>query len=287
MDGAREGVGLGSLVGKGLTDKIGEIVATAVDRAKASIELKGKFDIVADDFKGHKRPNQVTQAEYDKIVANYSDIRREKTDLKFNTAGMTEEEKSKFMASTMGDIGSIMQTGSGRDLIDKLSHQKDGHTTTINMSKDAAGKPNPLGASADAANPADRAKWSDGTGVNSIVNYVPGANVTVPGYGKDKFNPFRSDVALYHEMVHAMHITDGTMASSKVSSGPKIDQDAGIQNFEHQAAGLGDYAADPITENAYRRERNAIGNHAGGISNADPALDDRNMPQRTNYAPTP
>lgn len=265
-----------------------EAMAAAKDRALAKKELEGKFDVVADDFKGQKRPNQVTQAEYEKIVATYSDIRRGKTDLQLNTEGMTEEQKTKFVHDTMGDIGSIMQTSSGRNLIEQLAYQKDDHQTTINLAKDSLGNPNPLGASADAQDPLERSKWSDGTGVNAKLNYVPGQDVTIPGYEKDTFNPIRSDVVLYHEMVHALHIANGSMAKGTVTNGPQVDIDRGIQNFEHQATGLGDYAADPMTENGYRRERNAIGNHTGGIINATTAaLDDRSMPQRTNYAPTP
>ena len=87
-------------------------------------------------------------------------------------------------------------------------------------------------------------------------------------------------------MTHAMHNVNGTRAEGTVSNGPKPDIDSSKNNSEHQATGLGDWANDPITENAYRRERNAIGNNKGGISSTTAALDDRQMPQRDQYTVT-
>ena len=289
--------GLGDVIANGTQGKdhlggpggffggLGDVIATIVDRAKASIELSSKFDVVPDDFKGHRRPNQVTQAEYQQIVNTYSDIRREKTDLKFDTTGMNDQDKAKFTGGAMEDISRIMQTKSGRDLINNLAHQKDDHTTTLRLSKDGSGNPDPVGANTDTLDVNDRPKRSDGKGANSVIEYVPGADAVLPG-AKNTYWPIRSDVALYHEMTHAMHNVNGTRAEGTVSNGPKPDIDSSKNNSEHQATGLGDWANDPITENAYRRERNAIGNNKGGISSTTAALDDRQMPQRDQYTVT-
>lgn len=94
---------------------------------------------------------------------------------------------------------------------------------------------------------------------------------------------FRSDVALYHELVHSYHDTRGTTDAPPVDAmdgmrrelrrgnfggaldeilhpDPNIASDAaaGLNRYEHQAAGLGVHADNPISENAYRRERNGV-----------------------------
>jgi hypothetical protein len=73
----------------------------------------------------------------------------------------------------------------------------------------------------------------------------------------------RSDVILAHEMQHALHETQGTMAAGTYAgAGP----DNGTQsNYERQAVGLPTsathYPGDPdgCTENTYRAERNQLG----------------------------
>ena len=83
-----------------------------------------------------------------------------------------------------------------------------------------------------------------------------------------------------------MHVINGDMAPGKVIHGAKADIDAGIGNIEHQAAGIEDFASEPISENVYRSERNLIGQNYGSIRSSNPALDDSLMPRRTQYVPT-
>jgi hypothetical protein len=55
----------------------------------------------------------------------------------------------------------------------------------------------------------------------------------------------REKHGLYHELVHAWHITNGTQATG-------VHKDT--RNSEWQATGLGPWAGEPISENAIRRQ---------------------------------
>jgi hypothetical protein len=62
----------------------------------------------------------------------------------------------------------------------------------------------------------------------------------------------RPDVVLAHELEHARHQTQGTMAPGHLD---------GVPRCELQAIGLGDFAGDleGCTENTYRRQRSELG----------------------------
>jgi hypothetical protein len=79
------------------------------------------------------------------------------------------------------------------------------------------------------------------------------------------WNPIPSDVALFHELVHAYHLVNDTTAKGEVTKEQAIHPgDAGVKMMEYQAVGLdtrdGDaahaYSQDQFTENRYRHDRN-------------------------------
>jgi hypothetical protein len=259
--------------------RVGEAgrVAETGEVSAAVKDLRSRFDIVADDFAGERRPNQLTQAEYDRVERLFNDVRDGKTHLRFGGKDLAADPN--FRDLVMRDIATILQTASGRALIDKLANNPNGNTVTITVHRDAAGRPDTSNAFADAANPAERSKWGNGKGVHAIMAYVPGRGVEIPG-GSSQWLPLRVDVVLFHEMVHALHMTRGTMDDSLVQPGPGVsngDVSAGIRNSEYQAVGLGRYAKDPITENRYRTERRRIGDGLGGLPG------DSTMNQRDEY----
>lgn len=128
-----------------------------------------------------------------------------------------------------------------------------------------------------------RGRWSRdattnarGAGTNSTIWWNPTASVGSCN---------RADVILAHEMQHAFHETQGTMARGTYVDPSGASPDSGrIANFERQAVGLsrsdtpggaGHYPGDSdgCTENTYRAERNQLG------------LGD-NFAQRTRYSGT-
>jgi hypothetical protein len=251
------------------------------DQKKAQQELKGQFQIVPADFVGPRLPNQVTQQEFEKLANNYSDIRTGNSNIKLDTAGMDAKKEAEFREKTMKDFSSMLQTGSGRDLIDQLAHAqaKDGtaRTTTIH------GIANPLGAEAAASDPAKAADRGNGVGTNMTVNYAPGADVNVPG-AKDQWLPVRSDVALFHEMTHALHGVSGTRKNDMVADKDLQpgDPKGRTKLEEYATVGLGPHANDAITENRYRNERRLLAGRVG----ARPGDELPGMGPRTNYSPT-
>lgn len=239
----------------------------------ADAALRDRFEIVAPDFKGTRAGNQLTQAEYDRVLKQYADIAAGRTDIKFNASDSRDPE---FKKGVMKDFGTLMQTPSGRALLDSLANNPNGNTLTVKVNRDSAGNPDLSNAYADASDPSKRSQWGNGRGVPSTISYVPGKGVDVPG-GTSKWLPLRGDVVLYHELAHAMHITHGTMDDSIVTlkqGASSMDVQSRIRNSEYQAVGLGQYKNNSISENVYRAERNGIKGKKGALP-TDGALNRR------------
>lgn len=266
-----------------LTDPVG-----ALDRQKAQHDLASKFQIVDPKFQGQRLPNQVTQEEFEKIAKTYSDIRLERSDIKFGTDGMSDEDAAKYKSGAVQDMGSLMQTPAGRELLFKLANNtsgekdKDGnpvhHTTTLKpFLKD--GKVDPTNSQEDVAPGANRANSSNGQGTNTVVNYNPGQAVTPAGGSKQPWWPARSDVIMMHEMTHAYHDTIGDTDYGMVQASDGVPTDVGhVAEYEHQAVGLGKYKNNSVSENAYRKQRAEIATGCEGVLPGD-----SNMPQRDYY----
>jgi hypothetical protein len=84
----------------------------------------------------------------------------------------------------------------------------------------------------------------------------------------------RTDITLFHELVHARHYQQGTLIPSErlvseTEATADVDKPyekadapngrAGVRLEEYATVGLGAYAGDALTENKYREERRALG----------------------------
>jgi hypothetical protein len=226
-------------------------------------------------------PNQLTESEFEHQAHVFSDIRTGRSDIKFDAG-----DDQAYRDGAMRDMANMMQTSSGRQLLDTMANNtagekdKDGnpvhHTTTLMPFLKADGTPDTSNSDElglDVKNHADQ----NGTGVNSRVRYNPGLNV---GNGPEAWWPGRSDVILTHEMTHAYYDTQGTTDNSKVdpTTGDGVAGNVGayggtLHRYEHQAAGLGNYANAPISENKYRDERALLGNaNAPGAQPGDAGM---------------
>lgn len=312
--------GMQSLIGNaGVQDAMRGCIKTppkldpiAEDRALAAKELSDRFTIVDDDFEGERLPNQVTQAEYEKLTAVYSDIRLGRGDLTIDGSKYSsEEDAAAYKTGVLGDIASLLQTESGRQLVYALhdnATQKDEngdpihrHTTLTPLLNDDGtvdrtnGYAAPEGWGGDAKVNRD-GTLSPGEGTDVTIAYNPGVNVGEAYQDYWDANPwlegFRSDVILMHEGNHALMMTTGMCDPRTVqrtdnkanSRDPLMAQDAraGISRTEHQAVGVGLYANDPMTENAYRTERKILGEAGAPGSNES----DANLTLRTSYTPS-
>jgi hypothetical protein len=276
-----------------------------MDRMQAQRDLSDRFQVVGDDFIGPRNHNQVSQAEYEQICHTYSDIRLGRGDLTIDTSEMTDAGQSeRYRDGAMSSIADMMMTTSGRAQINGLSNNiarnDDGtartaasgadihHRTTMRaLYNDTNGDRNWLNDGTTEANynntnasaTAYGAHGETGTTLDST-GYGRWMRDSTTGARADGFdstlwwNPAvtggdcdRSDVILAHEMQHALHETQGTMARGTYS-GPGPDGAAPtipVRNYERQAVGLPHsgtvFPADTVgcTENTYRAERNQLG----------------------------
>lgn len=294
----------------GVLDPVG-----MMDRQQAQRDLSDRFQVMPDDFIGPRNHNQVSQAEYEQIAHTFSDIRLGRGDLTLNTSEMTDSaQEERYRDGTMSSIADMMMTTAGRQQIMGLSNnvarnddgtaRTDGagddihrHTTIRAFYNDTNGDGNWLNDGTTEANynngnavaTAFGAHGETGTTLDrtGFGTWNRDATTGARGPGFDStiwFNPGvsagncdRGDVVLAHEMQHALHETQGTMAAGTYSgAGP----DSGtIRNYERQAVGIphtgGHFPGDPdgCTENTYREQRNQLG------------LGDRFLP-RTDYSTT-
>lgn len=261
-----------------------EELARMLDREKAQKELSGLFQIIGADHEGAKDPNMVSQAEYEKLCNQYSDIRTGNSQIKVDAGERKGEEADMFKAFLMGDIESMLQTEVGRSLINELSTQKDAGdkplTTTI------MGAASPTQAKAHTTERKQNAiDWSEnGVGADMTVEYAPGKDVNKPGSTSPWF-PMRSDVVLFHELTHALHGTRGEFEKGEVPQSELApDDEKGVPLEEYATVGLGRFAGskDPkyaVNENAYRAERRDLVDKPG-MRRGD---DDWAMERRTSY----
>jgi len=210
----------------------------------------------------------------------------------------------------MNDIAAIMQTESGRDLIYELQDNvmigKDGkpahREVAISPNVDNDGAPQNNARNIGAMTPGEQVPFPDGrsgVGDNTTVLYNPGVDVVTPHMTS------RSDVTLYHELVHARHRTQGTLDAGEVLANDGVARELAQADFagaseearnpdvnvwldalwldrgpkfgpvdraEHQATGLGYYEDARFSENRYRGERNDLAFSGEGVAGDWPML---------------
>jgi hypothetical protein len=279
------GRGLGQEGLMGLLDPVG-----MMDRQQAQRELAGNFEIIDPAHPpapGTAAPNQVTQEEFERTARLYSDIRLDRTHMHFGIGEMSDADQDQYRRDMMGQMGRIMQTGTGRELIDGLAHNPLGHDLTMHAHRDSTGALDMTNANAE---PVTGETDASTPGVGSAVdlNINPSNDHTVVSRATDPWADQRGDVTLFHEMTHAWHELRGTDDASGPVTAPGLggstrDADRGdIQAWEHQAVGIGSHAADTSpNENSYRRARALIGAHGGPTV----VPGDVGMAQRGDYAP--
>jgi hypothetical protein len=279
--------------------------AGMMDRQAAQRELQNRFQVVPDDFIGPRLPNEVTQSEYQNVAHEYSDIRMGRGDLTIDTSERTPAEAKQYRDGAMNDIANLLQTNTGRAEIAGLSnntvadaagntihrhttlealHQDVNHDN--NRSNDGDAPIDTTNGFADPVNFANSEQRADASG--KMVN-GPGSDVVVRYNPGVTINTTRSDVILAHELRHTMDETHGGLDPTLVQASDGVPVDAGwkpnpLHRWEHQAAGLGLHATEPVNENHYRAERAEI-----GATETGPAVQpgDVNMPQRQSYLVLP
>jgi hypothetical protein len=184
----------------------------------------------------------------------------------------------------MGNIGRILQTGTGRDLIDGIAHNPLDHDVTMHTHRTGGAIDNTNANAEPRTNEHDASTPGVGSDVNLFVN--PAMGNQPMGQPGDPWSDSRSDVWMFHEMTHTYHQLRGQDDASGIATEPGLgtntrDRDnADVQRWEHQAVGLGTHEHDATpNENAYRRARAAIGARGGATT----LPGDAGMAQRASY----
>jgi hypothetical protein len=236
-------------------------------------QLLQGMTIIPESFNGVRESNMVTQREFDRMAADYASIRHGDGDLTVTAHGFNAADTDQRRAAAMTDVRRILQTPSGRQLIHELNHQPRHHHTTVDSSfanphTDFVG-PNTLAA-------------TNGHGGDSDIAYDP---TEQPVFASNEaWDPVRSDVTLYHELVHAEHWgngdeVDGAITAADGGTERDLFHRGGrppVARGEYQATGLGRFRRDPFSENRYRNERRSV-------STAEQVAGDATMPDRDNY----
>ncbi len=207
-----------------------------------------------------QRGNQVTPAAFEHILGMYSAIRRGDTNFNFERRENPLATKG-HKARAMGDIGKILQTASGRGLIQELIDS--------NVPIDITKAENPRQAFESEQEAFE--SYQNPQEHRIQVNYAPGEDI-LNADGTTRANRFRqprgsqvkgtSDAILYHELVHAHHAATNTWTSGTLHSSDNlaVPADAGVKKEEYATVGLGDFAGGRFTENRYRAEQQAMQN---------------------------
>jgi hypothetical protein len=258
-----------------------------LDRQAAQRELAGKFDIKSAEDRaamtGDVAGNVVTPEQFQDIARTYSDIRRDKTDIQIDTGNLADDKaKSTFRSNVMGDIGNLLQTDVGRDLVGKLANQKDDRKTRIEQ-RTLYGEADTSKAVGGGDPKATTGSATDTVGMDAQIEYAAGDDGGVDVDSKQKWMPMRSDITLFHELTHAYRATLGAFDNNPLGKKELVHKkDDGAKRDEYAAVGLGSHANDSLTENAYRAERAKIGEGVGARTTGGVA--DKDVVQRTRYA---
>lgn len=237
-------------------------MSAAVSREQGREALADKLVVLKPGEQGTGAPNEVDEQTYERLVCQYGAIRNGDSMLQIDTSRMDMFEAAGFESGVMGDISRMMQTPTGRALINELSSTENGHTTQISSTDKALG-PNVDGdwVAADkdlTTNPTSSAEMgallSNGSGTSMRIRYQPGQDVDG---GDASWGHARSDTVLAQQMALALHGIRGDMPCNEDG----LDADGAAR----QAIGLGDWANELLTENRYRADRSILADLPGAL----------------------
>lgn len=205
-------------------------VLSGAHRQVTAMQLREKFATGDEPEEGKA---WVDEEEFEAIVALHSDIALGRTQLQI-------EGDSEHRVAVLEDMAKMMQTRTGRELLDVLAHDPR-HDHRI-VQEEGAPKTGHSLPGHDPNLPEDRvrldAAMHDKSGADSRVRYQPGE-----AHHSEEDGVIPSDVVLYHELVHAWHGSQGDNWAGGHN---------GIDNDEYQAVWF-----DHFNENLYRAERAA------------------------------
>ena len=236
----------------------GEESEAAKNLEAARSEFSGKF--VIGEGGGMKDGKAVLSPEaYEHMLQTYANIRGGTSHLKISPLGMDEAEAAEFKSAALDNLSTIMQTESGRELIDRVANQssldpEDRRDIVLSNGlrslEESGDGLRPVGNRA-VPRSTNNTPETEGTKTGSGVFWVNEDRDVVTPDGQTL--PMPKDAVLFHELTHAMHNLEGTRPEGKVEGD---HPDAGRAELEeHHTIGIGEYEGERISENAYREQR--------------------------------
>jgi hypothetical protein len=143
------------------------------------------------------------------------------------------EKSGELVRQYTAYLDALSRTPAGFQLLKDLDKSK--HTTTIVFDYKAGNR-----TSSENKHATDKQGEPATITLNPSLTTFPHREKETPAWTTE-----REKYSLYHELVHAWHITNGTQATGSHKA---------TANSEWQATGLGPYEKDPITENAIRAQ---------------------------------
>lgn len=207
----------------------------------------------------------VSQAEYDRMLQTYTQIRSGDSHLKISPMGMDEAGEAEFRAGALDTLTTMMQTDAGRQLLDNLANQDDRDpmdrrdiilSNGLASYEEAHGQDRLIG---NRCIPRDEQSASiEGMGTGSAVFWANQDRDLTDSSGKTMHMP--KDAVMFHELTHALHNLRGTRDADPVEAGDGVASDTGrTLREEHQTIGIGAYEGEYLSENTYRAQRRAMG----------------------------
>jgi|GEM_PF-3562189 len=255
-----------------------------LDREDDKKKLQSMFNVTDELDLLSAEPNRVTNKEFAQISDLYSNIREGNSHVKisnqkrdrdriaktYTDSDMSKIDAEDFKGKALDDIAKILQTPIGRELLTSLGSGGKTGTSDVTLGH------SPVAMDAHQQS-SDNTNDSDGTGTGSKVFYKAGTDIALPLQSGNLDTT--SDTALFHELVHAYHASQGKIvprdkvitdldtifAHPSVNVSSPVDttienQDVGVVEEEHATVGIGWHAGERMSENRYREYHRQLAN---------------------------
>lgn len=213
----------------------------------------GNMQVYPDDFVGPLPPGAVRASEHSRMLGVMSGIESGKSQISIDTSNFTagidplaEPEKyaqavkdaQAFQDQYTDYMKDLVKTPTGLTMLEELHSSK--HKTKIEKGNTNETRNDTL---ADSLLNDDKSR-NVGTGSTVVVdpNLV---SYKDPGQAEEDWMTERQRYGFYHELVHAYHDSRGETAKGSHN---------GIQNWEWQVMGMGDFSGEAVSDNAIRRD---------------------------------
>ena len=234
--------------------------------------------VVPDSYVGPMPAGAVRESDYQRMVGVYSNIDSGKSSLTIDTSNFMKDAEGndlsllsdpvgymealaaagEFRQHYMGYIQDLVKTPAGLQLLETLDQSK--HKTRIFHNEGGN-----YAAADDRESTSIRPDGKHNKGSGSIVGVDPNDLLwsRQENCSKDpaqRWQPWMRDrpkFAFYHELVHAYHNVRGDAAQGGGSFAQCTEGRTEIGNWEFQAAGIGPYRGEAVSENAIRAQMGA------------------------------